>query len=59
MYGGFIIVLLLGGIGAVVFGASLPGSLAIVIVALGASAFCAGLVHVGLRMWDQESSKKR
>lgn len=58
MYGGFIIVLLLGGIGAVMFGAALPGSLAIAVVALGASAFCAGLVHIGMRLWDQESAKK-
>lgn len=59
MYGGFVIVLLLGGLGAVVFGASLPATVATVVVALGAAAFCAGLVHVGTRMWEQESVKKR
>ncbi|MDQ0646773.1 MULTISPECIES: hypothetical protein [Microbacterium] len=59
MYAGFIIVLLLGGIGAVYFGASIPAAgIGIPIVALGAAAFCAGLVHIGTRLWDQESAKK-
>lgn len=58
MYGGFIIVLLLGGIGAVLFGASMPAAIGTVFVALGAAAFCAGLVHIGTRLWDQGSAKK-
>lgn len=54
MYGAFVVIMLLGGLGAVVFGAAMPAA----VVALGAAAFCAGLVHIGMRLWDQESAKK-
>ncbi|WP_448719476.1 hypothetical protein [Microbacterium natoriense] len=58
MYGAFVVIMLLGGLGAVVFGAAMPATIGVAVVALGAAAFCAGLVHIGMRLWDQESAKK-
>lgn len=58
MYGAFVIVLLLGGIGLGMFGTAVPGSLGILLIGLGSAAFGAALVLVGMRLWDNESSRE-
>lgn len=58
MYGGFVIVLLLGGLGAIMLGTSTPGGIGTVVAASGTAALAAGLVLVGLALRDRSSSKR-
>lgn len=58
MYGAFVIVMLLGGLGLGTFGTAVPGGLGILLISLGSAAFGAALVLIGMRLWDMESRKE-
>lgn len=58
MFAGFVVVLLLGGIGAALLGTGVSGGFGTVLIALGAAAFGAALVLIGIRLSEQESSRK-
>lgn len=58
MHGAFVIVTLLGGLGAAFFGTAIPGGLGTAVTVLGGAAFGAALVLIGMRLWEMESSRE-
>lgn len=53
------IVMLLGGACAAMFGTAVPGGIGTVMTGLGSAAFGAALVLIGMRMWDAEAERAR